>query len=120
MVRCAVLAFSGFSGHFLNAHQLEPQSDYAVEDAVEVGVVNNLTREYRLPAFRLHIHPFEGLSVSFADLPTHHYLVDRSCAHRDLCRSPLSTMLVKRNAQQDGLSSPNRTFPLGDLGLWEG
>src|SRR5918994_639865 len=112
VVRCFLFAFSG---HFLNAHQLEPESDYAVEDAVEVGVVNNLPREDHLPAFRLHFHPFEGCGVSFADLPAHCYLVDRSCAHRDLCRSPLFTTLAKRNAQQDGLSSPSRTFPLGDF-----
>src|SRR5918994_5925735 len=112
VVRCVHLAFSG---HFLNAHELEPQSNYVVEDAVEVGVVNNLPGEDRLPAFRLHLHPFESRSVSFADLPPHHYLVDRFCAHRDLCRQPHSIMLVKRNAQQEGLSSPNRRFPLGDL-----
>jgi hypothetical protein len=113
MVRCVVLAFSG---HGLNAHQPEPKSAYAVEDAVEVGVVNNLPREDGLPALGLHLHPFEGSGVSFAELATHHNPVDRSCGHLDPCWPPLSIMLIKGNAQQDELSSPTRTFPLGDLG----
>src|SRR5829696_233673 len=97
VVRCF---FFAFSGHFPNAHQLEPESDYVVEDAVEVGVVNNLPREDRLPVFRLHFHPFEGCGVSFADLPAHCYLVDCSCAHRDLSvgrRHPQRSSSVTRS-----------------------
>jgi hypothetical protein len=48
VVRCFLFAFSG---HFPNAHQLEPESDYAVEDAVEVRVVNNLPVRIVCPLF---------------------------------------------------------------------
>jgi hypothetical protein len=51
---------SGLLGHGLNAHQLEPQSAYAAKDAVEVGLVDDFSREDRLPTFGLHLHPFEG------------------------------------------------------------
>src|SRR3712207_5021515 len=74
-----------FSGHGLDAHQPEPQSTYAVEDAVEVGLVDDLPREDRLPALGLHLHPFEGSGVSFAEFRTHDYPVDRSCGHMDPC-----------------------------------
>ena len=66
-----------FSGHGLNAYQLEPQTAYAIEDAVELGLIYDLSREDRLSAFRLHLHPFESNSKSLAELVTHHYPIDR-------------------------------------------
>ena len=63
-------------GYGLNAHQLQSQSAYAIEDAVEVGLVD-LSCQDRLPPSNLHLHPFEGSSSeSFADLFAHHYPVD--------------------------------------------
>jgi hypothetical protein len=73
-------ALLGFSRQRLNAHQLQSQAAYAVEDAVEVGLVDDLSGEYRLPGSRLHLHPFESQSESLAELLAHHYPVDRTCA----------------------------------------
>src|SRR3712207_2160800 len=114
--RCVVCCGISAFGHVLNAHQLETQSAYAVEDALELGIINNLPREDRAPAFRFHVHPFEGLSVSLAKLSAHLNPVDRSCAHGNpLFASVLRNVHRKRRARQGDLSSPNWRFPLGDF-----
>ena len=67
----------------------------------------------------LHLHPFEGYSVSLAEPSSHHYPVDSPRAHV----GPLSAtalMLSERRAAQDGLSSLTTTFPLGDLRVEQG
>src|SRR5215212_11179472 len=64
----------------VQAHQRKPQPVYALEDAVEVGVVDELPREDRLPASGLHLHPFEGRSQALAELAAHHYPVECPCA----------------------------------------
>ena len=65
----------------LNAYQPEPHSGYAVEDAVEVGPVDNLPREDRVPALGFYLHLLKGRRVSLAELSTDNDLVDSSCAH---------------------------------------
>jgi hypothetical protein len=42
-------AFLIYCGHGLYAHQLEPQSAYAIEDAMEVGLVDDLSCQDRMP-----------------------------------------------------------------------
>src|SRR5918997_6263230 len=64
-------AHLGLSRRGLYAHQLESQCVYAVEDAVELRLVNDLACEDRLSAFRLHLHPFECCRVPLAELPSH-------------------------------------------------
>src|SRR5215212_9879834 len=72
--RCGVF---GFLRHALNAHQLESQSSYTVEDAVKVRLVDDLPGENSLFCFGFHLHPFEGWSVPPAKLAPHHYPVGR-------------------------------------------
>ena len=50
---------------------------------MELGLIYDLSREYRLSALRLHLHPFEGRSVSLAELVTHHYPVESAGALAD-------------------------------------
>jgi hypothetical protein len=45
-----------------------------------VGLVDDLPRQDRPLAFRLHLHPFEGRTVPLAELPANHYPVDRLAA----------------------------------------
>src|SRR5215211_5101037 len=63
-------------GRALHAEELEPQTAQAIEDAVEVRLVDDLSLKDRKPAFRLHLHPLEGLSVPLAELASHHYPVN--------------------------------------------
>jgi hypothetical protein len=69
-------ALLGFSRQGLDAHQLESQAAYAGKDAVELGLVDDLSCEDSLPAPRLHLHPFKCHSKSLAELLAHHYPVD--------------------------------------------
>src|SRR5215211_5359152 len=62
-----------------HAQQFQSQTVYAIEDAEEVRLVDDLPSEDRLSVFGLHLHPFEGHSVSVAEFASHHYAVDRSC-----------------------------------------
>src|SRR5215211_6043526 len=73
-----------FSGRALNAHQREAHGAYAVEEAMEVGLIDDLPREDRLPVLGLHLHSFEGRSVSLAKFVTNHYPVDCLGAHGKL------------------------------------
>src|SRR5215210_2925158 len=72
-VRCVVP--SPPFGRALHAEELEPQTAQAIEDAIKLWLVDDLPRKDRLPAFRLHLHPLEGRSVSLAKLASHHYPV---------------------------------------------
>jgi hypothetical protein len=47
-----------------------------VEDAVQVGLVDDLAREDRIPATRTHLHLFEGQGEALTDLVAHHDAVD--------------------------------------------
>src|SRR5918996_1458719 len=76
------ISFSTRVGLFwqgLQAQELKAQTVYAIEDAEEVRLVDDLPGEDRLSFFGLHLHPFEGHSVSVAEFASHHYAVDRSC-----------------------------------------
>src|SRR5215203_1212067 len=55
-----------FLRYGFNTHQLESQAAYAGKDAVELGLVDDLSCENRLPASCLHLHPFKGHSKSLA------------------------------------------------------
>ena len=60
----------------LHAYELEPQTAYAVEDPMEVGLVYYLPRYSRLSAFCLHLHTFKGLSKPLGEFAPHHYSVE--------------------------------------------
>jgi hypothetical protein len=81
----------------LQAQQPKPQPVYAVEDSVEVRLVDNLPREDRLPAFGLDLHLFEGRSEALAELAAYHYPVDRPGAllarHPPILLSPSHTLI---------------------------
>src|SRR5829696_2398060 len=100
-----------------HAQQLQPQTVYAPEDAVELRLVDDLPRKDRIPAFRLHLHPFEGHGVRVAELAAHDYAVDLPIApaHNPFTAALFSFSVSERSARQDGLSSPTGAFPLGDL-----
>jgi hypothetical protein len=44
-----------------------------------VRLVDNISCENRISAFRLHFHPLEGNGVPLAELASHYYPVDRTC-----------------------------------------
>src|SRR5215207_9558375 len=67
----------------LHAQQLQSQTVYAIEDAEEVRLVDDLSDEDRLPVFSLHLHPFEGSRVPLTELASHHYAVDHPCTPTD-------------------------------------
>ena len=51
---------------YVTGPETATQTAYAVDDAVKLNLVHYLSRKYRQPAFRLHLHPLEGLSVPSA------------------------------------------------------
>src|SRR5215203_3595586 len=100
-----------------HAQQLQSQTVYAVQDAEEVRLVDDLAREDRIPAFRFHLHPFEGHGVRVAELATHDYAVEPpgAPAHHLFTADLHIFSVSKRSAQRAGSSSPTSAFPLGDL-----
>src|SRR5215216_4104656 len=79
-------------------------------------LVDDLASEDRVSVLRVHLHPFEGYSVPFAQLASHHYPVDCPCAlaHRLFTAALHIFSVSERSAQQDGSSSTTGTFPLGE------
>src|SRR5215203_2602160 len=109
----------GLVRHGFHAQQLQPQTVNTLEDAVELRLVDDLAREDRSPVFGLHVHPFEGHGVRTVELATHDYAVDSPCApaHHLFTADLHNSSVSERSARQDGPSSPNGTFHLGDICL---
>jgi hypothetical protein len=103
------LAHVGIFSQGVQAHQRKPQPVYAVEDAVEVRLVDNLPREDRLPASGLDLHPFKRRSQALAELAAYHYPVDRRCAllarHPPARLAPLSPGPIGQDRRR-GSSAP--------------
>jgi hypothetical protein len=72
--RCSPWAFEGASSLVgpARAKKLEPQTIYAIEDAEEVRLVDDLCEEDGLPVFGLQHQPFEGSRLALTELAWHH------------------------------------------------
>jgi hypothetical protein len=60
----------------LHAQELQPQTIYAIKDAEEVRLVDDLSDEDRLPAFGLHLHAIEVGRVPLTELASRYYAVE--------------------------------------------
>ena len=103
----------------LHADEFESQTAYAVDDAVKLNLVDYLSREYRQPAFRLHLHPLEGLGVPSAKFASHYYPVDLPGVpmHRVFPVCSRLPVVPQRTSRRDLLSSPIGASTLGDFGF---
>jgi hypothetical protein len=78
---------------------------------MEVGLIDDLPRENRLPASRLHLHPFKGRPITRAKLTAHYYPVDRPCAHTRPVLSAAVQYLLSLVHSRAVCPHPSALFP---------
>ena len=102
------------SGYGLDAHELESESMYAIQDPVQMRLVDYFSRDDRLSFIGPYVHPFEGRGETLADLRPHHYSV--SVAPRgSLFTVGLHLMLLYNKICKNLRASPTTISHPGDL-----
>src|SRR5215210_3971997 len=87
-----------------HAQQFQSQPVYAIENAVELRLVDDLPREESISVFRLYLHPLEGHGVPTVELASYHYAVDRpsASAHHLFTAAFHCFSVSERSARRDG------------------
>ena len=98
---------TGFFGRRLKTHQLQAQGVYAIENPVQVRLIQNLTRNDRPPSSNPHVHPFEGRREALPDLRPHHDPINLA--------SPLSAVSFHAMPRIIETAEPSEHHPPGQI-----
>lgn len=104
---------SRFFGDGLDAHEIEPQGVYEVEDPVQLRLVDDFSRDDRPTVRGPHLHPLEGRGEPLAELRAHHYLVSAACVG-PLSAAALHMTFLDHRFCELTQSSPANMFHPGD------
>ena len=98
---------TGFFGRQLKTHQLQAQGVYAIENPVQVRLIQNLTRNDRPSSSNPHVHPFEGRREALPDLRPHHDPINLA--------SPLSAVSFHAMPRIIETAEPSEHHPPGQI-----